>query len=182
MEEIHYGTSESPRNWRGYSGFVRFDALQPHCVIDRCAAELGHIEYRTYLGGTRSAGLRPLRPDPAILQSRASFFQGLRASIQERGIVLPVLIWAINGKMYVRYGASRVHSGRLLGLERAPAILCQFNGEEGPPVGFLTVRALNSPADVLDALGPLSAVSHFIVDHEMVDIHRAEPYGMDPLP
>lgn len=177
MEQVQ----ASPRNWTGYSGFVRLDRLSDHCVIDRCAAEVGHLDFRTRLGGARSVGLRPRRPDPAILAQRATFFQALRADIAENGIKLPLLVWGINGKLYLRYGASRVHSGIALGLDRAPAILCQFS-DGRVPEGFLTVRALSGPADVLDALGPLSSLGHFIVDHEMIDIHRAEPYGYDPLP
>jgi len=182
VEEVSQGPGgETPRNWRGYYGSIRLDALQPHCIIDRCAAERGSVSLRTYGGGERSFGLRPLRPDPGILDSRANFFHGLRASISEVGIKLPILVWALNEKVYVRYGASRVHVAKSLGIDRAPAILCQFNGD-GAPSGFITVRALSSPASVLEALGPLSSVGHFIVDHEMIDIHRAEPYGFDPMP
>lgn len=170
-----------PRLWKGYFGYVRFDALSEWCVIDRCAAESSVVEFRVNGGGTRSYGLRPRAVDPGILQNRASFFQGLRASVSEVGIKVPLLVWGINGKYYLRYGASRAYVAEKLGLERAPAILCLFTGAE-PFAGFYPIRALTSPADVLDAMGPLSSVGHFIVDHERIDIHRAEPEGIDPLP
>lgn len=165
------GLREGPL-WQGHYGSLRIDALEPYCIIDRCAAEIGVVEWRVRGGGTRSAGLRPRAIDPGILSNRANFFQTLRSSVAEVGIKVPVLVWGLNGKLYLRYGASRVHTAEGLGMDRVPAILCLWG--DTPP-GFLPIRALRTPQEVLEAFGPPSEVGHFIVDHEKIDAHRMEP-------
>lgn len=167
------GGGENRPLWRAYSGAVRLDALEPHCVIDRCAAETGVLTFRVRGGGERTAGLRPRAIDPGILANNRNFFQSLRASIAESGVKVPILVWAINGKLWVRYGASRVHTCLGLGFRTAPALLCSYDANV--PAGFLAVRELRSPADVLAAFGPPSQVGHFVVDHEKIDAHRMEP-------
>jgi hypothetical protein len=159
--------------WTGHYGSLRLSALQDRVVIDRCAAEIGIIEWSVRGGGTRNAGLRPIAIDPGILQNRANFFQGLRASVAEVGIKLPLLVWGINGKLWLRYGASRVHVARQLGFLTAPAILCDYGTE--PPSGFVQTGFLYTPLQILTAFGPPSVVGHFIVDHEKIDAHRMEP-------
>lgn len=139
--------------WRGYFGQVRVSTLQDRVVIDRCAAESGVLEWRTHSGGQRNAGLRPAAIDPGILANRASFFHGLRASIAEVGIKVPVLCWGINGKIWLRYGASRVHTARNLGFTHVPAVLCLY--DEKVPTGFLVQKAVQTPQAVLLAFGPL---------------------------
>lgn len=159
--------------WKGYYGTAIIGALQPSCVIDRCAAESGVLEWTVRGGGTRNCGLRPRAIDPGILANRASFFTGLRASVAEVGVKVPVLIWGINGKLWLRYGASRVHVCEGLGLTTIPAILCNY--DEKVPRGFLPGNELRSPLDVLEAFGAPREVGHFIVDHEKIDAHRMEP-------
>lgn len=179
MEKVRTGEGSGPINddgigplWRAYLGIIVLTRLQPQCVIDRCAAEVGVLEWRVRDGGTRTAGLRPRAIDPGILQNRASFFQNLRSSVAEVGIKVPLLVWGINGKLWLRYGASRVHTAQGLGFLTAPAVLCAY---AGVPDGFLVTRELHSPTDILDAFGPPREVGHFIVDHERIDAHRMEP-------
>jgi hypothetical protein len=160
MEEEREGKGRGAL-WTGHYGSIRLSALQDRVVIDRCAAEIGVVEWSVRGGGTRNAGLRPIAIDPGILQNRANFFQGLRASVAEVGIKVPILVWALNGKFWLRYGASRVHTARGLGIERVPAIVCH--------------RCVNTPIEVLPAFGPPREVGHFIVDHEKIDAHRMEP-------
>ena len=174
MEQILEGEGRAKGPlWKAYYGTVCLGALQDRVVIDRCAAETGVVEWSVRGGGTRNAGLRPIAIDPGILQNRANFFQGLRASVAEVGIKLPVLVWGINGKLWLRYGASRVHVARQLGFLTAPAVLCLY--DDKVPAGYLPGSELSSPADVLDAFGPPREVGHFIVDHEKIDAHRMEP-------
>jgi hypothetical protein len=172
MEEEREGKGRGAL-WTGHYGSIRLSALQDRVVIDRCAAEIGVVEWSVRGGGTRNAGLRPIAIDPGILQNRANFFQGLRASVAEVGIKVPILVWALNGKFWLRYGASRVHTARGLGIERVPAIVCQYDNE--PPQGFICLRCVNTPIEVLTAFGPPREVGHFIVDHEKIDAHRMEP-------
>jgi hypothetical protein len=172
LEEVRTGAGGGPL-YTGHYGSLRISALTQYCVIDRCAAEVGVIDWTVRGGGTRTAGLRPRAIDPGILSNRASFFQGLRASIAEVGVKVPVLVWGIKGKLYLRYGASRVYTCEGLGIERIPAILCLYDREV--PQGFLCLREVNTPAEVLAAFGPPREVGHFIVDHEKIDAHRMEP-------
>lgn len=168
MEEVRSGPL-----YKAYYGHARLGAIQDRVVIDRCAAETGVLEWTVTGGGTRNAGLRPRRIDPGILSNRASFFQGLRASIAEVGVKVPVLLWGIKGRLWLRYGASRYHVADQLGFLTIPAILCNYDSEL--PSGFLAVRPLSGPQSVLEAFGPPSEVGHFIVDHEKIDAHRLEP-------
>jgi hypothetical protein len=172
METEREGTGGGPL-WKAYYGTVCLGALQDRVVIDRCAAETGVLEWSVRGGGTRNCGLRPIAIDPGILQNRANFFQGLRASVAEVGIKVPLLVWGINGKLWLRYGASRVHTARQLGFLTAPAILCSY--DQGKIAGYLPGKELTCPLDVLEAFGPPREVGHFIVDHEKIDAHRLEP-------
>jgi len=158
--------------WTGHYGSLRISALEPFCIIDRCAAEVGVLEFRVRGDGTRSAGLRPRAIDPGILANRASFFTGLRASIAEVGVKVPILVWGIKGKLWLRYGASRVHACEWLGIDRIPAILCLYDAHV--PTGFLCLRELKTPGEVLEAFNARE-VGHFVVDHEKIDAHRMEP-------
>ena len=163
-----------PPLWSGYLGSARLSALTEFCVIDRCAAEIGVLEYRVRGGGRRSLGLRPRAIDLGILSNRPEFFQSLRVSIAEVGVRVPVLLYGINGRLYCRYGASRIHASLGLGLGRIPAILCQLT--EGPmPEGFLAFKPISTPTQVLAAFGPPRVVGSFTVDHERIDAHHMEP-------
>lgn len=179
------GVSEGQRDrqisplYACYLGSARIDALSDRCVIDRCAAEQGVISWTVSGGGERTAGLRPRRIDPGILENRSSFFQALRVSVAEGGVKVPILLWGINGRLYTRYGASRVHTCEGLKIPRIPAVLCLWNLSNGlsapMPAGFLPIKRLTSPAGVLEAFGPPSIVGDFEVSHERVDAHRLEP-------
>jgi hypothetical protein len=161
--------------WAGFAGVALVEAIEPFCVIDRCAAEIGVLTYKVRGGGDRSLGLRHSRIDPGILENQASFFQSLRSSIAEVGIKLPVLLYAINGKLWIRYGASRVHVAKQLGMKTIPVVLCQLNGLTLPH-GFVPTRRLERPVDVLvNGFGSPSLVGDFTADHERIDAHRMEP-------
>lgn len=174
MELTYEGATRGPPNWLGYLGSARIELIQPFAVIDRCAAEVGTVEWRTPGGGTRNLGLRPRAIDLGILSNRASFFQGIRASIAEVGVKLPVLLYGINGKMYVRYGCSRIHVSEGLGLPRIPAVLCQLTAGP-PPEGFLVLKDLTTPEQVLAAFGSPRRIGSFQCDHERIDAHHMEP-------
>ena len=175
------GTESSPiiRNsgplWASFSGFVRTDALNERVVIDLLAYSDEQLHFKVRGGGDRSQGLRWLRIDPGILQNQAAFFQTLRSSIAEIGIKLPILVWGINDRLYVRYGASRVHTAKGLGFETIPAVLCQFNGTRIPD-GFHAIRRLETPLDVLKyGFANPAIVGNFQCDHERIDAHHMEP-------
>lgn len=164
------------RLWRAYAGTARIDAIQPWCVIDNLDYGVRTIQFRTRDGGgVRQFGLRPLEPERCVREAQAEFFTNLRGSIFESGVKLPILLWGINGKMYVRYGASRLNTVRELGLtDTIPAVLCDYGTEI--PTGFLSTAELVSPLDVLiQGFRSPSVVGEFRVDHERVDAHRMEP-------
>jgi hypothetical protein len=161
--------------WAGFAGVALVEAIEPFCVIDRCAAEIGVLNYKVRGGGDRSLGLRHSRIDSGILENQACFFQTLRASIAEVGVKLPILVYGINGKLWLRYGASRVHTARGLGMATIPAVLCVLNGT-CLPRGFVSTRRLETPVDVLvHGFGSPSVVGDFAVSHERIDAHRMEP-------
>lgn len=159
--------------WSGYRGDVRIDALQPYTVIDRCAASVRDLEFRVEGGGTRIYGLRPLTPERSTLDALHGFFKALQESVQKDGVKLPILVWGVNNKLYVRYGASRVYVSRLLGATTIPAVLCNF-GRDIPP-GFEAARGLFTPAEVLeDGFGGPVVVGDFEHSFERLDAHRME--------
>jgi hypothetical protein len=87
---------------------------------------------------------------------------------------LPILLFGINGKMYVRYGCSRIHVCEGLKMPRIPAVLCQLT--EGPvPEGFLVIKPAQTPHQVLEAFGYPRLIGHFVCNHEMIDAHHMEP-------
>lgn len=165
--------------YSAFSGAVLIDALSEWTVIDRAPnVESGILHYRVLGGGDRSYGLRPRAIHPGILRDNASFFTGLRASIAEVGVKVPILVYSINERLYVRYGASRVHVAKELGMKTIPAVLCHYHGPQGPaplPKGFVYTGALHTPLEVLTAFGPPSIVGDFEVSHEKIDAHRMEP-------
>lgn len=164
--------SGQTRLWRGYFGHTVLDKLKPYCVIDRTPnAEVGTVQWTVAGGGTRIASLRDLAPDVSVQRHYANFFQSLRSSVAEVGIKLPILVWGLNGQLYVRYGASRVHIARGLKFALIPSVACVYGAM---PEGFYPVRELFSPAEVLNAFGPPREVGHFVVNHEMIDAHRME--------
>jgi hypothetical protein len=165
------------RLWRGFAGTVRLSGLSEWCIVDRCPACDRDLSFRTRDGGgTRTYGLRPRVPAKHLREAQAAFFTSLRGSIANDGVKLPVLLWGINGKLYVRYGASRVYVAGELGLERIPAVLCSFGPDGDEYEGFLPLSELETPQDVL-RIGFQSpqVVGEFEVSHERIDAHRLEP-------
>ena len=187
VEEVRRGQESGPPGrgrgpsplYEAYRGHVILDALSEWTVIDRAPnVESGILHYRVLGGGDRSFGLRPRAIHPGILNDNASFFTGLRASIAEVGVKVPVLVYSINGRLYVRYGASRVHVAGQLGFKIVPAVLCHWHGPNGPlplPSGFVFTGSLHTPIEVLTAFGPPAIVGDFEVSHEKIDAHRMEP-------
>ena len=175
METIYGGGDPfAGRLWRGYAGTVRIDALERSVVIDQCSASVRDITFRVRTGGSRTVGTRPLTPARNVIEAQGNFFRGLEASVEQEGIKLPVLIWEINGKLYVRYGASRVYVAERLGLAELPAVLCAF-GDSIPP-GFEAAAELFTPADILETgFRNPSVVGDFEASHERLNAHRMEP-------
>ena len=159
--------------WVGSYGTIRLDALEPRIVIARCSASVGDLSYRVRGGGTRIAGTRPLTPEKAVIEAQKGFFQGLKESIAREGVKLPVLIWEINGKAYLRYGASRVYACRTLGLAEIPCVVAAYS--DAPLRGYKVDGECNTPLEVLGAFRYPRIVGSFEVSHEMIDAHRLEP-------
>jgi hypothetical protein len=159
--------------WKAYGGRVELHRLQPFTVIDRCAASVGDLQFKVGSGGTRIYGKRPLVPDESLRHQNLPFFTSLKASLQAEGQKLPILVWGINGKLYVRYGASRVWAAKELGWRHLAAVVSVY-GEF--PLGFQYAVELQDPADILETgfWGP-SVVGDFEASHERLDAHRMEP-------
>ena len=160
------------RGWIG--GYVRsfgLDRIEPWCVIDSLTYGVGRVDYTNRLGGARSLGIRPLWPDEAKVRDFADFYKDLEASISVNGVRVPILLWEIKGKYYVRYGASRLYVLRKLGREFVPAMVCKF--DQGPlecDVAYL------NPIHAIAGLGTLKNIGLFEFSHEKLDIHNVEPY------
>jgi hypothetical protein len=144
------------------------------CIIDSLTYGVGTVTFRNLCGGRRQYGLRPIWPDREREREYASFYGELQASIEAEGVKVPVLIWKINRKFYVRYGASRLYIARKLDLPSIPAIVCNFDDAREPDGGYLWYQ-LHTPMDVLAALGNVDQVGVFEVSHERIDLHNVVP-------
>ena len=177
---------DAGRLWQAAAGWARISGpdafLTEHCIIDNPNYGAGTVTWQVRAsrsspgGGTRNAGLRPLRPDTNLREVHREFYAKLKASIEERGIVVPVLFWEINGKLYTRYGASRIHCASLLGLESVPCIVSSYSHE---PERFLLGgrgKPLEGPQAALGALGHVKNIGTFECSHEKLDIHNVEPW------
>lgn len=161
--------------WKAYAGNIRLGALEPYTVIDRCAASVRDLTFTVGSGGQRTYGLRPLEPDASLREQNRSFFEGLKTSLDREGQKLPILVWEIKGKVYVRYGASRVWAARQLGWEDLACVLCSFS-RTCSVRGFYLGRELWDPADILDTgFWSPAVVGDFEASHERLDAHRMEP-------
>ncbi len=187
LGEVPSGEAGPPRGgyggisplYQSFLGSVLVGSLSEWTLIDRAGHEHGVVSFKTTGGAERSFGTRPRAIVPSLLRDNAHFFNGLRQSIAEVGIKVPILVYGINGRLYVRYGASRVHAASELGFKYVPAVLCLWNTENGPaplPSGFIYTRALHSPQEVLTAFGPPRIVGDFEASHEKIDAHRMEPF------
>lgn len=168
------------RLWTAGYGPVKLDRLCGHCIIDNPDYGAGTVSWAVGArgesrGGTRTAGLRPLYPDAHLREVHKDFYASLKESIEKDGVKVPVLLWEINGKLYCRYGASRVHVAGLLERDWVPAIVSSYSHDPAPYFAGI-YKPLPGVRDVLDALGPVKNVGHFIVDHEKLDIHNVVPW------
>jgi hypothetical protein len=143
------------------------------CIIDSLTYSDHNVTFRNLLGGRRQYGIRPLWPDKDREREYADFYGSLQQDIEANGIKIPVLFWYLNGKYYVRYGASRLYIARRLGLDYVPALVCSYEDIWLP--GLHAQYRVESPESVLKALGPILSVGTFEVSHERIDIHNVVP-------
>lgn len=178
MGEVHEGESGGPSgdgaNWTARYGFTDLASIQPHCIIDSLTYGCGSVEFRTRHGGRRSYGLRPLWPDSEREKVYHDFYSKLAQDIDKFGLKVPILLWKINGKLYVRYGASRLWIYKKKGLEAIRSIICDFDCEQD--YSLANWIPLKNARDIIDALGSPCYIGTFEVSHERVDIHNVVPY------
>lgn len=160
------------KNWSGWYGYTDLGAIEPHCIIDSLTYGCGEVQWRTPTGGIRRAGLRPLWPDDERCKVYADFYGSLKADIAKNGIKVPVLLWQVNGKHYVRYGASRLWVLKTLGIHSVPTVVCDFGCGERDLNNWVPV---DTPAKVLEAFGNPQYVGTFEVSHERIDAHNMVP-------
>lgn len=184
MESLQERTYD--RLWTAAYGEVKLDDLSPHCIIDNTAYGAGTVSWRVRRAnelaspseGTRTAGLRPRHPDEHLQKVHADFYAKLQGSVERIGIKVPVLLWEINGRLYTRYGASRIFVAGRLHLRTIPAIVASYSHQ--PERAFTPPEVgggrLNSAMDILRVLGNVKNVGCFEVSHEKLDIHNVEPW------
>jgi len=166
------GGYECPSNWRGWYGYIALADIEPWCVIDSLTYGVGSRHFYARNGGRREYGIRPLWPDEAKLRDYADFYKELTASIAEQGVLTPVLLYRINGKLYVRYGASRLWALTKLERQHVRAIVCDFDCTDWNPANYVEVT---TPMQVVDALGRPRYIGVFEVSHERIDLHNVVP-------
>lgn len=164
-------TGVKQRLWSGWTT-PRFPLawLEPYVVVDSNGISDLPIELRS--GGRRTWHLRHLTPAAPKRDQLRDYYDGLRRSIDRSGVLTPILVWrSPDSKFYLRYGASRVHVARELGLQHIPAVVCDYaaEGDQGAQ------KALRTPLDVLVAFGPPAQVGWLEVSHERIDAHHLEP-------
>lgn len=166
------GLSEGA-NWTARYGYTQLSDIEPHCIIDSLTYGCGTVEFRTLNGGKRSYGLRPLWPDAEREQVYKDFYSALQIDIEHYGLKVPVLLWKIHGKLYVRYGASRLWIYRKLGRESILSIICDFDGDTDYSLSdWVPVK---DPAWVVECLGRPKYIGTFEVSHERIDLHNVVP-------
>ena len=171
MGSVH-GEEGISANWRGWYGYVSLGDIEPYCVIDSLTYGVGSRHFYTRNGGRREYGIRPLWPDEAKLRDYADFYQKLQESVAEQGLLTPVLLYRINGKLYCRYGASRLWVLTKLDRQNARAIVCDFDCTDWNPANYVEVT---TPLQVVDALGRPRYIGTFEVSHERIDLHNVVP-------
>lgn len=164
----------SQRLWQAYRGSQRIADISPWCVIDRCAAGVGEVAIGP---GARPYSLRPRAPEQSTVDAYRDFFARLQRSIAEHGVKLPVLLWHSGGRLYVRYGASRIHVSERLGRESIPAVVCDFDKAPAKIAGFDLHLTLGSPAHILAyGFDNPAEVGSFEASHERLDAHHMETW------
>jgi hypothetical protein len=171
MGSVH-GEEGIPANWRGWYGYIPLGDIEPYCVIDSLTYGVGTRSFYVGSGGRREYGIRPLWPDEAKLRDYAGFYKELQESIAEQGVLTPVLLYRISGKLYCRYGASRLWVLSKLDRVHVPAIVCDFSREDWSAASYVELK---TPAQVVDALGRPRYIGTFEVSHERIDLHNVVP-------
>lgn len=161
-------------NWLARYGYTDLADLEPFCVIDSLTYGVGEVTWTTPGGGKRQVGLRPLWPDAEREQVYADFYSQLQADIERWGLKVPVLLWKINGKLYVRYGASRLWVFKKKGIPSIRSIICDFDCEGG--YSLANWVPISTPMEVVTALGDPKYIGTFEVSHERIDIHNVVPW------
>lgn len=171
---LRAGGKDCPANWVARYGYCDLADIEPHCVIDTLTYGCGTVQFRPGNGeGTRNLGLRPLWPDAEREEIYKDFYSALQADIERDGLKVPVLLWKFNGKIYVRYGASRLWIFKKLGRKAIPSIICDFDCDENYPLtSWVPVK---TPADVVEVLGRPKYIGIFEVSHERIDLHNVVP-------
>ena len=158
------------RLWTGwFHPKFPISGIEPECVVDSNGARSESVKLPS--GGTRTWHYRPLEPAQWKKDQLEGFYKELRRSINNHGVMVAVLLWRHpeNGKFYVRYGASRIHVAKDLGMKEIPVVVCDYFDHREP------FRALKTPAEVLGAFGPPAQVGWLEVSHERIDAHHLEP-------
>ena len=169
------GRGEIPgANWCARYGYCDIGAIEPWCVIDSLTYGVGEVSWRTPNGGTRRVGLRPLWPDAERERVYQDFYSALAQDIDKNGLKVPVLLWKLNGKLYVRYGASRLWVEKKAGRTAIKAIICDFGCDHD--YDLANWAPIRTPKDVIDALGDPKYVGTFEVSHERIDLHNVVPW------
>jgi len=164
--------------WRGWYGYVRIGDIEPKCVIDNLEYGCGTLTFSVGDGaGTRKVAFRPLYPDAEKEKVYETLYRRLEASIHTHGQLMPVLLWRINGKLYCRYGASRLHVMRKMGIDAVKALICDFDRESWDLANYVPI---DSPMRCLETLGDPPVIGSFEFSHERLDFHNAFPGEWDP--
>jgi len=165
---------ETQPNWRGWYGYTQIGDIEPHCVIDSLTYGVGAVEFRVSGGGTRQYGLRPLWPDAERERTYADFYATLKADIEKWGVKVPVLLYRINGKLYCRYGASRLHVLRKMGVPVVKSVVCDLTSRE--PYDEKNWVEVSDPEKLVAVLGSPRYIGTFEVSHERIDLHNVVPW------
>lgn len=147
--------------------------VYPRCVIDLVTYSDERVTLRLP-NGSREFGTRDLWPDESKVRDFRTFYAQLEASIAKDGIKVPILLWKIGSRFYVRYGASRLYVARKLGITHGPVIVCSWDDD------ILPGQELGSPVEILQTM-KVARVKQFEASHERLDMHRMDPvefYGL----
>lgn len=160
----------TPRLWTGwYAPRLPLHLLESDVVVDSNAQRQRVIELRG--GGKRTWGLRDLTPAQHKQDQLRDYYASLEESVKSQGVLTPLLVWrSPDLKFYLRYGASRVHVARRLGLDTIPAVICDYSEPKGN-----AATPCNDPLSVMMAFGPPASVGWLEVSHERIDAHHIEP-------
>jgi hypothetical protein len=165
------GPGHAGRLWTGWAtGSFPLAWLEPYVVTD--SNGVSELPVNLRCGAKRTWHLRHLTPSAPKREQLRGYYDELKSSVDRHGILTPVLIWrSPDSKFYLRYGASRVHVARELGLTSIPAVICDYAADSDQGAR----KALRTPLEVLMAFGPPAQVGWLEVSHERIDAHHLEP-------